>query len=541
VNLLEKAKTFPRKPGVYLFRGAKGEVLYVGKAKVLRNRVRSYFRSGGDERPQVVFLLKKTKDIDFIVTDSEKEALLLENTLIKRYNPRYNLELRDDKTYVSIRIGSDHDFPGISITRRPKKDGATYFGPYSSSRAAREAIDQIIRYFKVRSCREREFANRVRPCLKYDIGRCTAPCAGLVTGDEYKTQVNEAEMFLSGRSVELIRILKSKMRRDSKDMNYEDAGRFRDAIEMLKVLLERQKVVTHGGGDHDAIGLAGMEDKRAICVLHVRGGLLMDRRVFHMSVSPGDDPSLMEEFLLRRYGKDVDIPPRIVLSMKPEGVNSIAEILSDRRGGGVKISVPARGAMLRLVKLACTNASEAIAQRSLGRDDVETLARLSLLLGLRERIESVECVDISNLSGREAVGSVVSFRDGASDKPNYRIYNIRTLDSPDDYGMMHEVISRRFMNKVERPLPDLFLVDGGKGQLAVAVRVMKDLSLSVPLAAIAKAKEKNKMDRIFVPGRKNPLNLKKGSGELLLLMRVRDEAHRFALKAHRKRRKPVNQ
>lgn len=535
MNLPEKAKSFPRKPGVYLFRGAKDEVLYVGKAKSLRDRVRSYFLSGRDDRPQVAFLLKRTRDIEFIVTDSEKEALLLENTLIKRHRPRYNLQLRDDKSYVSIRIGAEHPFPGISLTRRAKKDGAIYFGPYDSSTAAREAVEQIVKFFRVRTCRDREFANRIRPCLKFDIGRCTAPCVKNVSIKDYERQVEEARMFLSGRSAELIKRLKEKMKRASEDMRYEDASRFRDAISMLKDVRERQKVVIHAGGDHDAIGLARKGDDVSICALRVRGGLLLERRVFHSAHSPSDDSKLLEEFLMQRYREGTDIPPRILLFSKPEGKKPIAEILSERRAKAVTVSVPSRGPMRRLVELACTNASEALAQTNLIKNEEDALRRLAGKIGLREQIENIECVDISNLSGREAVGSVVSFVHGVPDKANYRTYNIRTVDEPDDYGMMREVLSRRFIDRIDRRLPDLLLVDGGKGHLAVAIGVMKELSLSVPLVAIAKAKGKDDTDRVFLPGRKNPLKLKKGSKELLLLMRIRDEAHRFAIKAHRRR------
>ena len=289
MDLLDKVKTFPRKPGVYLFKNAKGEVLYVGKAIRLRDRVRSYFQKGRDDRPQIEFLVKRTKDVGFIVTDSEKEALLLENTLIKKHRPRYNLHLRDDKSYTSIRLSEHHEYPGISITRKVKKDDASYFGPYDSSLAAREAVDQITRFFKIRTCKDREFANRVRPCLKFDIGRCTAPCVGKVVKYDYDLQVEETIMFLSGRSSDLIKRLKLRMKDFSDRMEYEEAGRFRDAVEMLKSIIEKQKVVKHGGGDHDAIGIASDDGDVSICILKIRKGLLIDKRVFH-SRSLLDEP-----------------------------------------------------------------------------------------------------------------------------------------------------------------------------------------------------------------------------------------------------------
>jgi len=542
--LKDRIKSFPRKSGVYIFKDSKGEVIYVGKAKRLRDRVRSYFVEGRDERPQLKFLLKRTSDIECIVTDTEKEALLLENTLIKRHKPRYNISLKDDKTYVSIRVGTGHASPGISLTRRPKKDGASYFGPYESSLAAREAVENIVRFFLVRTCSDREFANRVRPCLKYDIDRCSGPCVGKVTPEEYAEQVDEAMMFLSGRSRELISMLEERMAEASGEERYEDAARFRDAVEMLRLVLEKQAVVRHGGGDHDAVGVAMQGTKAAICLLKVRDGSLVGRRSFFAGDPAGDEGKWLEEFLIQHYSEGGDIPPGIYLQTQPQEPAGLAELLSERRGGKVAISVPRRGHMRRLVELARTNAREALALRTRSREAADVLERIGRALKLGQAPERIECVDISNLGGRQAVGSIVSFTFGEPDKQNYRTYNIRTLDTPDDYGMMYEVLSRRFRadvslrgpGGVRRPDPDLMLVDGGKGQLAIAGRALRECGASVPLAAIAKGEKKGTADRIFIPGRKNPIGFKRGSKELLLLMRIRDEAHRFGIKAHRKRR-----
>lgn len=544
--LRDKIAAFPRRPGVYLFKDAKGSVLYVGKARRLRDRVKSYFVPGRDERPQIVFLLKRTADIDFIVTDTEKEALLLENTLIKEHRPRYNVSLRDDKSYVSIRIGAEHPFPGIGLTRRIRKDGALSFGPYDSGLAAREAVEAITRFFRVRSCSDTEFANRVRPCLKFDIGRCTAPCVGRVTTADYAAQVEEATMFLRGRRSELLQRIKAQMAAASDALCYEEAARLRDVISLLKGMLEQQKVVRHGGGDHDAVGVARAGSKAAICAFSVRGGALLRKRLFRLAESAGDDAKLIEEFLLARYRDAAEIPPRILLSVKPEAAAAIAAILSDRRNAKVYLATPQRGEMLRLVELAAANAREALAKRPGDADLDAVLERLGRKLKLVHPPELVECLDISNLSGREAVGSLVVFAGGEPDKTRYRIYNIRTLATPDDYGMMHEVLVRRYAAeggrgarlaaRLDRALPDLLLVDGGKGQLAVARRVLEEMGLTVPIAAIAKGEKKGRADQVFIPGRKNPLALKRGSKELLFLMRVRDEAHRFGITAHRKRR-----
>jgi len=548
-----KIKSFPRKPGVYLFKDAGGDVIYVGKAVRLRDRVSSYFRdeparlargaraAGG--RPQLKFLLKRTKDIDCIVTDTEKEALLLENTLIKEHSPRYNISLKDDKTYVSIRIGAEHPSPGISLTRRPTKDGARYFGPYDSALAAREAVEQIVRFFMVRTCTDREFANRVRPCLKYDIGRCSGPCVGKVSAEDYARQVDEAVMFLAGRSVELLDILEDKMREASGQEHYEDAARMRDAIVMLRGVIEKQSVVKHGGGDHDAVGIARQGARAAICVLKVRGGVLTGRRSFMAGDPASGEAKAVEEFLLQHYGEGSEMPMKIFVHAMPEGARAVEQLLSDRRGGRVKIASPVRGEMKRLVELARTNAREMLALRARSHGAAEVVERIGRALKLGHTPETIECVDISNLSGREAVGSIVSFSCGEPDKSRYRIYNIRTLDTPDDYGMMREVISRRFrsdvsLRRAERPRtpPDLLLVDGGKGQLAIAERALRECGARVPVAAIAKGEKKGHADRIFIPGRKNPINFRRGSKELLLLMRIRDEAHRFGIGAHRRRR-----
>ena len=544
MSLVEKSRKFPKKPGVYLFKDGAGKVLYVGKAKNLHSRIRSYFSKRADDRPQIAFLLKRARDIEFIVTDTEREALLLENTLIKKYKPRYNLSLRDDKNYISIRIGVDHKAPRISLTRRMIRDGAQYFGPYDSSMAAREAVEQIVRFFKLRTCRDREYTNRVRPCLKHDIGRCTAPCTGCVSLDEYAQQVEEAQMFLKGRSGELIKRLKLQMARASSEMKYEVAAHLRDTVAMLEELLEKQKVVRHGGRDHDVIAIADTEFGRAICLMHVSSGTLTARKIYHLADVCGQNKSVMEEFILRVYSEKTDLPPLVVLSHRPESVPALEEILTKRRGSSVHLKIPSRGPMKRLVDLAVTNASEALIHRAKGRSVQEVLESLGGKLGLEGPPEFIECLDISNLSGREAVGSLVTFRDGQPAKKLYRIYNIHTIDTPDDYMMMREVIGRRFNPEMDvdsggkceyRALPDLLLIDGGRGHLATVERALSDLGVTIPLAAIAKGEGRDP-DRIFIPGRKNPLKLKKGAPELLLLMRIRDEAHRFGVTAHRNKR-----
>lgn len=537
MDLEQKIKSFPARAGVYLFKDKDGAIIYVGKAKKLKARVRQYFGASRDERPQVQFLMRRVRDIDYIVTDTEKEALLLENTLIKKHQPRYNISLKDDKTFLSVRIGMEHASPGISVTRHPRKDGARYFGPYASGLACREMIEEIIRYFKVRSCNDREFANRVRPCLLFDIGRCTAPCVGKVSQENYGEQVREAVMFLEGKRKELSDIFKIKMRQASDNHQYEEAAHYRDLTADIKAMVEKQKVIRHGAGDRDAIGLAIEGNYAAACVLHIRGGTLTGKRVQHLGRLTDDENIAMETFLIQWYGGTREVPSELLLSHNIEGKTALKEILAEKRSGSVRIKVPAKGDDLGLTRLASDNAREALRLR---KDTVE--AQLAILEKLRTKLklpgipDVIECLDISNIQGRDAYGSLVTFVTGEPDKSRYRLYRIQTVKTPDDYQMMREVLERRFQS--DRPTPDLMLIDGGKGQLNTASKVLADLGVgNVPVAAIAKGESKGReMDDIYLPGRKNPLNFRKGSKELLLLMRIRDEAHRFGIRAHRGRR-----
>jgi excinuclease ABC subunit C len=564
VKLTDKIKKFPAKAGVYLFKNEKGEVLYVGKAKSLRRRVSSYFKPQKEKGTKVEFILKRASDIDFIVTDNEKEALLLENSLIKKYKPRYNIQLRDDKTYVSIRLGLEHPFPGMSFVRRVLKDGAAYFGPYTSSAAARSTADHVIRSFRIRSCTDREFSNRVRPCLEFDLGRCSAPCAGRISEKDYHGCVDDALLFLKGAKKELLNRLNFKMQEASGSMRYEEASRIRDLINQIKETLVKQKVVVHGGEDKDAVGFVREGDKAAVCILVVRGGVLLDRRLRTISSFYGDNNDILESFLLEHYSEGSEIPKKIVLSDRIEGQKAVESILIDRRGGKVSLVFPLRGPDKDMAHLAVQNAEEILKARiKEGTQIDETMLKLQKKLKLTRPPETIECLDITNLMGRGAYGSLVVFVRGEPEKTRYRLYGIKTLAAPDDYAMMREVLARRFgsflslralakqsrgiatalsgpRNDVHRE-PDLLLIDGGKGQLNTARRVLDDLGFSnIPVASIAKAskteKAEKKEDKIFVIGRKNPVNMKSNSQELLLLKRIRDEAHRFGIKTHRKRR-----
>lgn len=548
MNLENYISSFPQRPGVYLFKDKAGHVIYVGKAKKLRTRVKNYFGKSRDERPQVEFLMRRVCDIDFIVTDTEKEALLLENTLIKKHQPRYNVSLKDDKTFLSIRIGLEHPSPGIAATRHPKKDGARYFGPYVSGLACREVIDEIVRYFRIRTCSDREFANRMRPCLMYDIGRCTGPCVNKASPADYRRQVDEAIFFLTGKRRELTRIFRARMKEAADARHYEEAARYRNLVQGVEGMVEKQKVVRHGQGDREAVGLAVEHGRAAICVLFVRGGALSGKRISQLGRISDDEAAVMESFLMQWYTGARTVPPQILVSHAVEGKTALAEILTERRGAKAALIVPRKGHNLGLVRLAVDNAREALKLKKETTDVLlDTLDNLRTKLMLPHTPDVIECLDITNLQGRDAYGSLVTFVTGEPDKNRYRLYKIQTIDTPDDYTMMKEVLTRRFrpprLDELEstflrREPPDLLLIDGGKGQLNVTKKVLDELGVAnVPLAAIAKGESKGReTDDIYLVGRKNPLKFKKGAKELLLLMRIRDEAHRFGITAHRKKR-----
>lgn len=557
MKLKEKVKTFPTKPGVYLFKDAEETILYIGKARSIRKRVSSYFKKEKGEG-KVKFLLKKARDIDFIVTDNEKEALLLEDTLIKKHKPRYNIELKDDKTYVSIKLSLNHSFPGISIIRRPLKDGAAYFGPYSSAKAARSTIDQIVEAFRIRSCKDAEFNNRVRPCLEFDLGRCSAPCVGKISKEEYLKSVNDTILLLKGSKKEVIKRLKEKMDNASGSQHYEEAARFRDLVKDMENSLIKQKVIFHGGGDQDAVGFARDKDMAVFCVLIMKGGLLQDKRIKIVKNAIVEEEEIILSFLMEYYLNDTALPDKILLPRRVEWISSLGSILADRFGKKVEIFIPKQGLVKELCELANKNAEEVLKFKK-GRETQfgKVLENLRRKLNLPSTPEIIDCLDITNILGKAAYGALVSFVNGIPERSRYRLYGIRSIETPDDYSMMQEVIERRFsvlslralrqaqgeriMMSNDKPVvPDLLLVDGGKGQLNIARGVLDDLGFSdIPVASIAKADKKKDVsseDNIYVVNRKNPVKFKKGSPELLLLKKIRDAAHKFGINAHRRKR-----
>lgn len=548
----KRFETLPNEPGIYLMKDSKGEVIYVGKAKELKKRLRSYFFGKSDQRYTLKFLLSRIADFEYIITQTEKEALILENTLIKRYKPRYNIHLRDDKTYISLRIDPKEDFPRITTVRRVKKDGARYFGPYSSAGSVREALKLLHKVFPLRTCSNSEFKRRTRPCIDYEIGKCLAPCVEFINKHSYKELTNGAIMFLQGKNRQLLKTLRSKMKSAAKKLLFEEATKLRDQIEAVEKTVEKQRVVNHSYLNQDILGVYRKEKEMVLKFLFVREGKLIGSSNFFFRRDEMPLGEIISSFLVQYYGGDRFIPNEILLPISLEDKNTLEEWLKERREGKVRLLSPRRGDKLRLVEMAEKNAKEAMKRKTdLKWGQKKLLEELNHLLSLSRFPEKIEGVDISNLFGSEATGSLVLFENGRPKKDGYRHYSIKSVTGIDDYGMMHEVISRRLRNGLKNNnLPDLLVVDGGKGHLNIALRALNSFKIdSVDIIAFAKGKNgsplkkdegiigKEKLDRVYLPQRSAPVFLDKNSPSYHLLQRIRDEAHRFAITHHRKLRK----
>ena len=559
VEFEKKLKSLPASPGCYLFRDSQARVLYVGKAKSLRARVRSYFQDGtSDTRAFIPLLKKNVADLETLVTRSEKEAAILENSLIKEHKPRYNVKLRDDKEYLSLKLSTNQDWPRLSLVRRPGGDGAAYFGPYHSATAARRTLHLVEKHFQLRTCSDRELAQRRRPCLQFQIKRCPAPCVYEVDRDLYATQVRAVGLFLDGRHDELTRELRERMATASSALEYEVAGIYRDQLHAVESIRQEQRVVSLSDKNQDVLGLFREADLAELSVMIVRSGRVVDVMSFSSKRVEVPDDELVATFLREHYGEagagEAYIPDEVVVPVLPEGAEGVEEWLTERRDqvnqaqdrpgrpsrGRCLLFAPARGARKQLLDLATENARHAFQEKQRAEEDMDQrLLRIQERLRLPTLPRRVECCDISHLGGKDTVGSVVAFKDGAPDKKRYKLYKVKTVEDGDDYGAMYEVLSRRFKRGAEMPdddtwqLPDLFVVDGGPGQLSVALAAAHDLGLH-DLTVVGLAKEREKplaeklVDRIYLPGQKNPIPLKPNSPELFLLAHARDEAHRFA-------------
>lgn len=527
----------PDAPGVYLFRGPRGKLLYVGKARSLKKRVASYFVRG-TESPKVSALLSGYRDLETIVTNTELEALLLENSLIKKHRPRYNVCLRDDKTYPFIKITTAEPWPRALITRRVEEDGHSYFGPFWGG-LARRIMRLITRHFLIRTCTIEIDGRLPRPCLYYDLHACLGPCvAGLTTKAAYDEAVQDVLLFLQGRNRELSARLDAKMLRASEEENFEMAGAYRDALRTVADVSEHQIVQSLKGENVDVFGFFEAGNDVSVCVLVVRGGAVQDRREFFFEKSEEIDPAaFLEAFLPQFYDANPFLPEEIHLPVAMASADLLEEFLAARRNVRVKVRVPRRGHAARRVELAATNARERHRTRFRRAGGPEALAveRLARVLDLPAAPRRIEAFDISHLQGTDSVASLVVFEDGRPKKSDYRLFGIasQSLLAPDDFRSMGEAVERRYrrLRAEGSPMPDLVLVDGGRGQLQAALTAFDRLGLSLPAAALAKREEE-----IWLPDRPEPIRLARKDPALQLVQRLRDEAHRFAITRHRGRR-----
>ncbi len=542
-----RIKALPRRPGVYLFRDDAGEVLYVGKAKELRSRVRSYFRGDATHSIKTRELVRRVADLETLVVGSEAEALILEANLIKEHQPRFNVQLRDDKRYPYIKVTVQEPFPRVWVTRNVKNDGARYFGPYTGVGSLRQALEVIKRLYTVRSCRyDLPGEAPDRPCLDYHIGRCMAPCVGLQSQGEYRAMTDEIIQILGGDTEELRREVERRMHRASEELEFESAARHRDVLQGLDTLAREQRVHQVGGSDHDVLGIARDGAAATGVVMRIRRGLLLGRDVlrFH-GLEDEDDIELLSSFASRYYlGRGTeghrDLPRDVLLPDALPDAALMEEILSAEAGRRVSLSVPQRGQKRRLVELAETNARHALEDRLLSggagvRDRAdEVLFDLQERLGLKVVPRLMVCFDVSHTQGTETVASAVVFQNAEPKKAEYRHMRIRGEWGNDDYRSMHEAVTRYFRRRIEeeRPLPDLTVIDGGKGQLNAALEALRDLELDgMHVLGLAKREEE-----VFLPGRKEPVPMDRRDRSLQLLQRIRDEAHRFAVSYNRKLR-----
>jgi excinuclease ABC subunit C len=583
-HVAAKLDGLPAQSGVYLFKDAKGVVVYVGKAKSLRSRVRSYFQAGGSDSRYFIPLLQRTVgDLETIVTANEKEATILESTLIKQLDPRYNVKLRDDKDFLCIRLDVAHEWPRLTVVRRRSvgkgkdrdggetvPDGARYFGPYHSATSARRTLHLVNKHFQLRTCTDTELVSRRRPCLQYQIKRCPAPCVYEVDHSWYGEQVGLVAKFLDGRHDELSRDLRAKMQDAAKALRFELAAVYRDQLRAIEKVREEQHAVSVDSLDRDIIGIYREADLVEIALLYVRGGKLAEVATFSTKQAEVPDEEVLAAFLSHNYEAPLTpIPPEVVIPLEPDALVGIEEWLADQAGHKVVLIHPKRGPRVDLLALANDNARHAFQEKRRLKDDIEErLAELQDRLRLPTLPRRIEGCDISHLGGGDTVGAIVAMKDGVPDKKRYRTFHVRGrqegggLEAGDDYGAMYEVLGRRFRrslgagtpegdapgktmseseaeatrDRIEWELPDLFVVDGGRGQLGVALAAARDLGLhELPIVGLAKEKEnvagETLVDRVYLPGQKNPIPLRSHSASLFFLARLRDEAHRFSNRA----------
>ncbi len=546
MDLIEKIRTIPAQPGVYLYKNAEGEVIYVGKAKSLRARVRSYFQEGvGEANAKTGSLMREAVDVEYIVVDNNKEALALENNLIKQKKPRFNILLRDDKTYPYLKLTLGERFPRVYVTRRLRKDGSVYYGPYFPGNLAYRIADLIHRHFLVPSCKVDLTRYHPRPCLQYYIKRCLGPCVKeLTTPEAYQEAVRDVQLLLEGRQTDLAKSLRARMEQAAEQQEYERAARCRDLISTVEQLQEKQRIAAVEGDDMDVFGYHYENEMLAVNVFHLRGGKILDRREFfweelpELESGPGFEPGAFFSALLKQVYIDQQyVPHDILVPVDFEDRMALEELLSEKRSGKLEILVPQRGEKRSLIDLSAQNAKQSFDQRFRVMKPAAQAIQEGLqdALGLPEIPKRIECFDISHIQGAETVASMVVWEEGSMNKAEYRKFIVKTVEGVDDFASMREVVTRRYkrLRDEKKPLPSLVLIDGGLGQLHAAADALESLEITnQPLAAIAKKEE-----IIYVYGQENePVVLERHSPVLHLVQMVRDESHRFAVTFHRKRR-----
>jgi len=535
----EQLQRLPSSPGVYLFRDATGTILYVGKASSLRNRVRSYF--GGGLSPKLERMVAHIADIDFFVTSSEQEALILELNLIKRHHPRYNVRLKDDKTFPYIKIDTSNEFPTVYFTRRTADDGGRYFGPYASARSVRQTLKVIKEIFPFRSCTKPITGADSRACLAYDIGDCPAPCTGAMSRQEYANVIKQVIMFLEGKQEKIVRQLETRMNQAAENLEYEKAALYRDRIQAIRQVIEGQQIAAKVRGEQDVIAFAQAHDQACVQVFFVRNNKLIGRQSFILQGTQHEDSKqIMTSFIQQFYNSSTYIPPRLLLQHPVEDMDVIKGWLENRRGGRVDIQVPRRGSKRQLVDIVAENARQGLEQLKIKQFSStkvldEALIEVKNALDLPRLPRRMEAYDISDIQGRMAVGSMVVFEDGKPQPAHYRRFRIKTVAGANDYAMLQEVLQRRFKRSSDASstwaiVPDLILIDGGRGQLNASLEVMNTAGAqSIPVASLAKENEE-----LFMPQKAEPVILPRSSPALQLLQRLRDEAHRFAIGYYKK-------
>ncbi len=543
-RVAEIARQLPHEPGVYLFKDGQGQVLYVGKAADLRKRVVNYLKRGGDGRFLLHFLEEESRDLEFLVTQTEQEAMLLENTLIKKFKPKHNIRLKDDKAYLMLRLDRTEEWPWFRFLRRRRKDGALYFGPFSSARSLRRTLRLLHRVTPLRDCTDGVFHGRSRACLKHQIGRCPAPCVGLIDREAYDDLLDRAVAILSGDTAELEKDLEDRMRSASEGLRFEEAQTWKEHLEALQLITEKQTVV--GAQDRDVVGLFRQREEAHISMLSYRNFGLEGSRVHHFKTQL-PTAELLDQFLSQLYQGDRYVPREILLASEPAGCEGLELWLGERRGGRVEILMPQRGDKKRAVEMADKNARMAGEIWSRGGDRTEEdLDTLQGLLELPHLPRRIHCLDISTIQGRDTVASRVSSVDGQACSAEYRRFSIRGDAGKDDFSSMRQAVERSLRLCLEREgeeLPDLLLVDGGKGQVSAALDALAECGLGdeLPVAGLAKDRMKgperiHSGERIFLPGREDPIPLPIDSAPWRILTQIRDEAHRFAITYHRKKR-----